>query len=161
MTTEKAATLAGEVLDLASRLDVRIREAAISALDAMVAAWAQCFDGQNVWLSEARDAVIFHYSKSNAFPIMPGDVIAFCARCPVYSSREHASDFLTFWAAHPYSDAIEAHTGVRPPQFNVPEGMSFTDERQFLAERLARWVGDNRRELVDAVMERRYKAVEE
>ncbi|WP_280393112.1 hypothetical protein [Nocardia wallacei] len=161
MTSEKAYLLAGEVLDLAARLDIRIREAAAASYEAMVSAWGLCFDGQKVWSAEARDAVVFHYSKPNSFPLTPGDVIAFCSRCPVYSSVDHANHFLAFWAEQPYADTIETYSGIRPPDFPLPESMSFADERKYLTTQLRAWVEDNREKLVDAIMERRYRGVEE
>lgn len=158
MKKAEAITIAGEVLELASQLDRKIAAAADAA---MIKAWAQCFQVQGVWPTEAREAVFHHYAQPNAFSLMPGDVIAYCARQPVHSSPEHASDFLDAWARHPYSDAIEAHTGIRPPFIAVPDSVDAAEERRLRVDVIERWVCENRAQLVDAVMVRRHQAVAE
>jgi hypothetical protein len=148
--------IAGKVLARAALLDSRIRDS-----DEIILAWARCFQGQKVWLEEALAAVDHHYQHANPFPLFPGDVIAYCAQCPVYSSADHARHFLEFWAQEPYSETIEAHTGIRPPEIAIPDYVPPSDERQFRVEHLTRWVAANRDQLVAAVMDRKFKAVTE
>lgn len=151
MTKEQ---LAVKVLRYAS-----IRDDRIQFSDAKCLAWAQLFKDQKVWLTEALEAVDKHYRKPNAFPIMAGDVIAYCESQPVYSSADHASQFLAEACRHPYSDWIENHTGVRPP---VPEGadaLRGDEQKQYLIEKLTDWVLENHDRLVRAILELRYDAV--
>ncbi|MEU2106448.1 hypothetical protein [Nocardia sp. NPDC019255] len=147
-------SIAGEVLERAALLDPRIK-----VEPAVIEAWADMFDGQKIWLTEALAAVKHHYLKTNPFPIMPGDVVAFCAEQPVYSSRDHAGEFLTVWSREPYSGVIEAHTGIQPPEIAIPDSLPRDQHRAFLADHLAAWVEANRERLVTAILERRHNAV--
>ena len=149
-------TIALDVLELAQSLDRRI-----DATEPIARAWAECFAGQKVWPQEARDAVITHYRKPGAWPIMPGDILAHCAIQPVYSSRDHAKYFLAYWTTEPYSDAIEAHTGIRPPMVEAPEDLRGDERKKYLGEKLTDWVLENHEQLVDAIMERRWNPVTE
>lgn len=148
--------VAGEVLERAALLDPRIR------VDIhVIEAWADLFDGQKVWRTEALAAVKNHYLKTNPFPIMPGDVVAFCANCPVYSSREHASEFLAHWCEFPYSDMITAQSGIQVPAFAIPDSLPREGHKRFLIDNLTGWVQANHERLVDGIMERRWDPVAE
>jgi hypothetical protein len=146
--------IAGRVLEEISLLDARIHVA-----EPVVLAWAHTFEGQEVYPEEAVAAVYRHYQKPNPFPMMPGDVIGYCATCPVWSSREHASAFLDFWAQHPYSDTIEAHTGMQPPAITTPDSVDLAEERRVRTEAIQRWINENREQLVTAVMTRKHRPV--
>ncbi|WP_433597905.1 hypothetical protein ACQPXH_19130 [Nocardia sp. CA-135953] len=126
-----------------------------------VGAWARCFTGQQVWPEEALEAVRVHYQQANAYPIKPGDVIAYCEAQPVWSSPEHVNHFLDTWSQFPYATVIEEHSGIRPPEFEVPDSVPREERRQYLVRELARWINDNRDALVAAILKRRHKAVEQ
>jgi hypothetical protein len=123
-----------------------------------VTAWAECFElAQKVWPTEARRAVIEHYSKPGSWRLTPGDVIAYCGKQPPWSSREHARQFIETWGGYPYSTVIEAYTGHAWPDVIPPEGMKLTEERAWLATERGKWVADNIEMLVDALMARKYE----
>jgi hypothetical protein len=110
----------------------------------VLAAWADVFRGQSVWLTEALDGVSEHYRAENPNRLMPGDVIGYCKRQPVWSSRDHAIAFLDIWSRHPYSPVIEDFTGIRPPEI---------DDRGAYRD----WVEAHRERLVDALIARRHE----
>lgn len=146
--------VATDVLAEAKRLDSRLE-----VDKATIAAWARCFEGAQVFPTEAVDAVHAHYRQKHSFPLMPGDVVSYCEAQPVWSSTEHASGFLDFWTRYPYSAAIEDYSGMRPPSPDVPDSVPPTEVRQWLIDRITEWVDENRVALVGAIMERRHKSV--
>jgi hypothetical protein len=153
---EKLAKIAGDVLSRAALLDPRINVEL-----PVIEAWADLFEGQKVWMDEALKAVNLHYSKPNPFPIMPGDIIAFCANCAPGSSADHANDFLDYWCDYPYAEAIEEVSGIAPPTFTVPDGLTLNERRQHLVKQLTAWVDENRARLVEAILERAWKSEDE
>lgn len=154
MVAATALIIAGEVLTRAYDIDPRIR-----FTKETVKAWATCFEGVKVFPEEALAAVHHHYNQPNAFVILPGDVIGYCAMCPPYSSAEHATFFLDYWVTYPHSDAIEDQSGIKPPEFPLPAYVTGDSERQYLIEQLTHWVDANRDELVAAILARRFNPV--
>lgn len=148
--------IAGRVLEEVSLLDTRIRVS-----EPVVLAWSRCFEGQDVFLEEAMDAVHRHYQKNNPYPIMPGDVISHCASCPPWSSAQHASAFLDTWAQYPYSTTIADYTGMQAAPLTAPDGLSSDEARKWLIARIAKWVNENRDALIAALIERKHKPVAE
>ena len=67
--------IAAAVLAEARELDRRIEPT-----PGTIKAWANCFGLHRVWRAEALEAVHRHYGRANAYPLMPGDVIAHCER---------------------------------------------------------------------------------
>lgn len=143
--------IATKVLAKAALLDHRINPTTET-----VRAWAECFEGQKVWTIEALDSVRAHYSKQNPFPIMPGDVIAYCEKQPVWSSNEHAWWFLEKMSNYPYSDAIASYTGIRFPEIDPPAGQTLEQERAWLKETRRKWVHENRQTLIGAILSNRH-----
>lgn len=148
--------IAADVLVEAKRVDRRLEVDKNT-----VAAWARCFEGSPVFPTEALDAVYRHYKQQPAFPLMPGDVVAYCEAQPPWSSAEHASAFLDLWVNHPYSSVIEDYAGIRMPHLEIPDSLSRELERQWLVDQISRWVNENRADLVAAILERRHKPVGE
>lgn len=126
-----------------------------SATKETVLAWADCFKGQKVWLTEALRAVDEHYRKSR-FPIMPADVIAYCEQQPVWSSNEHAWWFLEKMSEYPYSPAIAQHTGIEFPAIEPPADQTLEEERAWLKETRRKWVHENRQVLIGAILSNRF-----
>ncbi|MFE5790661.1 hypothetical protein [Rhodococcus erythropolis] len=122
--------------------------------ESVVSAWGGIFEGK-VWESEALAAVADHYAKPNAFPLMPGDVIAYCQAQPVWSSAEHAREFLRKWCQHPYSGAIGMQAGIEEPLFAIPESVVRDDHKKYLIHRLNAWVSENEQMLIDNILEKK------
>lgn len=120
-------------------------------LTEFVDAWTECLSDQ-VWPNEALQAVRNHYSSRDAFPIMPGDVIAHCQAQPVWSSAEHAREFLRKWCQHPYSGAIGMQAGIEEPLFAIPESVVRDDHKKYLIHRLNAWVSENEQMLIDNIL---------
>lgn len=152
---ETAIRIAGSVLEAARYSDPNapIAEEAITA-------WGHIFDGQPIWPDEALEAVYAHYRQEVAYPIKPGEILAYCKKQPVWSSREHASWALDMWARYPYSTSIADHTGIQPPEFEVPEHIPDGEVRDWLVQQTRAWVDANRAELIDAIIRRKHKVVE-
>lgn len=151
--TPEIAKVAMNVLTEARALDPRSMQFDTTT----VGAWARCLAGQPVWPDEALEAVHDHYRQEVAYPLKPGDVIAYCKTQPVWSSPEHASYFLDQWAQHPYATVIEEYSGIQLPEFEVPADIPHQDVRGWLVERLTAWIDDNRDRLVAAIVARRYE----
>ena len=145
--------VAVEILKLVSGFDARIRSLSTEDKRMMTEAWTLAFDGK-VWPEEGRRAVVEHYSKSNAFPIMPGDVITYCAKQPPWSSEDHARAFLLEKCNEPYSPVITDFTGICTPVFKVPEGDQ-RSRKAWEAEKLHAWVVENMDRLIAGLMSRR------
>lgn len=109
--------------------------------------------GDSCWPDEALDGVKAHYSRSNAFPLMPGDVLSFCQAQPPWSSEAHAAEFLRKWCMYPYSGMIGRQSGIQEPVFAIPESVGRHGEKNYLIERLRAWVDLRERELVAGVLE--------
>lgn len=149
--------IAGAVIDEAAMIDLRIRKDLTSPdkLQRQIAAWARVFekssDGRGaVWPKEAMDAVSAHYEKENAFPIMPGDIVAYCKRQPLTSSREHVSWWLDVWAQHPWSVAIEEAVGRPIPQLE-PDSYDSADLPRLIEQRRA-FINEQRNFFVDEIL---------
>ncbi|WP_159850241.1 hypothetical protein [Nocardia sp. CY41] len=151
--TPEIVHIACDVLEIAERLDRKN----IKFDDPTSEAWAYCFAGQPVWPSEARAAVYTHYQQANAFPIKPGDVIAYCKRQPVWSSADHVNDFLNTWSQYPNGRAIEDFSGIPQPDFEAPDDVPREERRDYRIRQLTQWIDDNRSELVAAILQKRHK----
>ncbi|PBC38548.1 hypothetical protein CJ179_38800 [Rhodococcus sp. ACS1] len=138
----RAHECAAKVLALAAVLDGRIPEYD----PARVEAWADCFQGKELWPREAMQAVRDHYSKPNAFQIQPGDVIHAVKAMPVTSSPERFADFLARWSMYPYSTVIQDMTGISwHPTYPCPEGIQgdAAAEREFHIREFKQFLGEN------------------
>ena len=132
-------------------------DSGMSADRETAAAWAECFEmAQKVWPTEARRAVVEHYSKPGSWRLTPGDIIAYCEKQPPWSSREHARQFLEMWGGYPYSTVIEAYTGHAWPEVIPPEGLKLTEERAWLVTVRGKWVADNIEMLIGDLVARKY-----
>ncbi len=137
MPSPTSLAIATQVLSKARIVDPRMRLGTTDTeSDAQIMAWAEIFDGEPVWPREALDAVAAHYRKGNAFPIMPGDVLAYCKTQPLTSSREHVSWWLDKWAQHPWSTVIEERIG-RPIPGLEPDSSDVSDEARLIRQRQA------------------------
>ncbi|WP_280389495.1 hypothetical protein [Nocardia wallacei] len=146
--------IAAKVLSEARYLDNKIQ------LDpGTTAAWARCFDGQKVFPTEALAAVHAHYRQPNAFPIKPGDIIAYCATQPIWSSEAHVRHFLAEATQYPYSTLIEDYSGIRPPETAIPDTAPIEQRRQHRIDEISEWVNTHRNQLVTAILNRRHKSV--
>lgn len=141
--------IAAAVLAEARELDRRIEPT-----PGTIKAWANCFGLHRVWRAEALEAVHRHYGRANAYPLMPGDVIAHCERQHPWSSRDHAGTWLDTMARYPYSPVFEDYTGIRQP--DPPAGASLDDERDLHRK----WIAENRETLIDGIMTRRHRPPE-
>jgi len=151
MTSDRTKGIAGAVLAKARLIDQRI-----TATAETIQAWAECFGNAELWPTEALAAVAEHYSRANPYPLMPGDVIEYCRAQPVWSSADHAAQFLEKWSDYPFSEAIAAWSGITPPIETLPTDMTAADERAFHATHLRKWVAKNRDVLIGAILSRRY-----
>lgn len=141
------------VLKLAVELDTRLTVPTSERIDA----WATLFVGK-VWPIEATAAVYAHYAKSPCAMLLPGDVIAFCARQPVWSSLDHARDWiLRVGVHHPYSGAIEAYSGIQGPAIAIPESLPMGQHKQYLTDQLTAWVTPRLDELAAAIVAERFQ----
>ncbi|OOL32609.1 hypothetical protein GQ85_06400 [Rhodococcus rhodochrous] len=155
MTENVYVRIAGTVLNEAAAIDHRIRKniTTTKQLQDQIAAWGRVFEKNGkVWPLEALDAVAEHYAKPDAFPIMPGDVIAYCNRQPVTSSPEHVSWFLDVWAQHPWSTAIEQLVGRDVPELSA-DSYEVAD-KQRLVELRRQYISEHRSELIGEAVER-------
>lgn len=151
MPTSAAVDIATKVLIKARMIDYRMRLGSTDEENAaQIAAWAEVFDGEPVWPREALDAVAAHYKKSNAFQIMPGDVLEFCKRQPVTSSPEHVSWFLDRWAQHPWSTAIEELVGKPIPGLE-PDSNDVRDKPRLIEQRRA-FIDKHRGYFIEQIM---------
>lgn len=147
--------VARQVIKRAVALDPRFPNPSKPAEKAeLVDAWESVLDGK-VWPDEAVKAVAVHYGRSNAFPIMPGDVVAYCQAQPAWSSAEHAREFLRKWCQHPYSGAIGMQAGIEEPLFAIPESVVRDDHKKYLIHRLNAWVSENEQMLIDNILEKK------
>lgn len=119
----KAREVAVRVLRVAAGMDYRMLNRDLSQ---MADAWALAFDGK-VWPDEGVAAVVAHYSKPNSFPIMPGDVVDYCARQPVWSSEDHVRDWLCTLEYYPNNVLIHHYSGYRQPADPAKYGPWFVD----------------------------------
>jgi len=142
--------IATQVLMAASALDHRVEPSTET-----IAMWAKCFEGKRVWPREAINAVADHYSKPNPFPPMPGDIIEFCRKQPVWSSREHLRFHLEYCAEDPLGGGIERATGIIPPPHQYPLDMRWSEEKALRTERLKKWIAENEDTLYGAALSRK------
>ena len=151
MPSQTSIAIATRVLSAAKMVDYRMRlNSTLEDDQAQIATWAEMFDGEPVWPSEAMGAVKAHYAKSNAFPLMPGDVIEHCKRQPVTSSPEHVSWFLDRWAQHPWSTAIEELVGKPIPGLE-PDSNDVRDKPRLIEQRRV-FIDKHRAYFVDQIM---------
>lgn len=151
MPSPTSLAIATQVLSKARIVDPRMRLGTTDTeSDAQIMAWAEIFDGEPVWPKEALDAVSAHYKKSNAFPIMPGDVLTYCKTQPLTSSREHVSWWLDKWAQHPWSTAIEEKVGRPIPQLE-PDSSDAADKPRLIEQRRA-FIDKHRDYFIDQIL---------
>lgn len=145
--------IAKSVIKLAHDFDHRLPIPTSERIDS----WAKLFEG-HVWPKEAVDAVLAHYRNPNAFPILPGDVVGYCKQQPVWSSPEHAREWVLYTAEHhPWSDAIWAYSDIEPAEITVPEGVTKSKgTRAYVSQRMVAWATENIESLTDAILARQY-----
>jgi len=149
--------IAAAVLKLAAQLDARMKPDGQDDHAARKAAWVMVIEGR-VWPTEAEAAVIAHYRNPRAFPIMPGDVIAYCEAQPVWSSIDHARDWIMHSAVQmPYSGAIEAYSGVQEPIIEIPPQIARENHKAYLTEQLTNWAQPRLDELATAIVTKRFQ----
>lgn len=136
------------VMRRAKALDNRLPNFSDDRLDA----WHAVLE-DSCWPAEALDAVKAHYAKPNAFQILPGDVVAYCQAQPVWSSVDHAREFLYKWCQHPYSGAIGLQAGIPEPVFTIPAGVPRHEEKKWLTEQLTAWVAAEETDLIKRIIE--------
>lgn len=139
------------VLRAAKIMDARMPGNSETALEV----WHRALSGGKVWPDEAVDSVYAHYAVKGAWPMTPGDVIAFCSDQPIWSSAAHAKEFLREWCQHPYSHKIEAETGIQEPVIDIPMSVPREGHKKYLQERLRVWVNSNEDRLVKAILDKR------
>ncbi len=116
-----------------------------------ISTWARVFENKT-WPQEAVEAVFDHYSKPNAFRIMPGDIVDYCARQPIWSSPDHViSTFRRYAVEQPFSLAFEHYSGVRPPQEVYDVGAA---DRAAASRMVSEWLESNLDEIVASVIKR-------
>lgn len=148
--------LAKKVLKLAGALDARMampasRDDQIDRVDA----WGSALKGR-VWPSEAEDAVIEHYRERRSI-LLPGDVVDYCKRQPVWSSVEHARDWIyRIGLQEPYSGAIEAYSGMQEPRIEIPAEIAREAHKDWLVMKLTEWAVPRIDELAAAIVARKY-----
>lgn len=121
-------------------------------------AWGTVF-ANKVWPDEAVAAVDAHYSTAGAFPILAGDVVAYCQKQPVWSSEGHVADFLRRAPDYPYSGAIGLYAGIEEPVIDIPAGTPRHREREVLTFGIREWVAKNRDDLTDRIIRTRYTGI--
>lgn len=144
--------VAQRALALAAILDSRIPDYD----PARVKAWADCFVGEDVFEAEALAAVRAHYKRPNAFPILPGDIIAAVRHMPINSSPERVMAFIQKWSAYPYSDSIQKLTGLDwRPTYPTPAGIhgDAAKEREWHIAEMRAWIRGNATQLVQAALD--------
>lgn len=143
--TSDAITIAEAVLYKASEIDYRLKlPDTAEAIDRKVQAWASVFNssGENgagtvVWLFEALAAVDSHYSKSNAFPIMPGDVVDKATKPIFTSSRERMTAWLLEWMTkYPLSNFVQTVLDIEWYPESRERAEASIESRNWLLERL-------------------------
>lgn len=148
--------VARSVLRLAASLDQRLYPVGQGFQDERRKAWASLFVGR-VWPSEAEQAVVDHYRVAGAFPILPGDVVAFCDRQPVWSSVEHAKDWvMRVGVQNPYSGVIGLYSGVHEPVVEIPVEVGREGEKAFLVAGLSEWAAPRLDMLAEEIVRRRF-----
>lgn len=151
MPSPTSLAIATQVLVKARIVDTRMRLGTTETeSDAQIMAWAEIFDGEPVWPKEALDAVAAHYKKSNAFPIMPGDVVDYCKRQPVTSSREHIEWVIDLHVNHPWSQTIQTLVGRPIPQ--LEPDTDDVDDKPRLVEKRRAFINEYRGYIVDQIM---------
>jgi len=144
--------IAAAVIAEAAGIDTRIRKGLANqeALDRQIESWARVFQGQPIWPREALEAVAEHYRNGDAFPIMPGNILEYCKRQPVWSSPEHAAAWLDWAAENPWTPALEMYVG-RPVPGMQPDSYDLADKAR-LVERNRAFVAEHRQALVEAIL---------
>lgn len=148
--------IARAVLSLAKAIDPKMPRPD----EAVLLGWAATFQGQRVWIDEARRAVTDFYAHNAERRIMPADVIAFCKRQPVWSSREHVIEFLYSWAEEPLSTVIERHTGIQPPIRTDWDHLPWVQRKPHLIAATKKWIAEHEGELAVAAMTVRHEPLE-
>lgn len=145
--------IAKSVLKLALDFDDRMSIPNAARVDA----WTSVITGR-VWPREAEAAVCEHYSQIPCGVLLPGHVVDFCARQPVWSSREHAADWIqTVGLAYPYSGAIEAYSGIPEPVIDDVDSVPWDQQRTYLVDKLTDWATSRLDELVDAIVAKQFR----
>lgn len=157
VTTTSYVDIARNVLRIAATCDPRMEPSSQEMHNARREAWATLFTG-HVWPLEAEAAVYDHYRDARAFPLLPGDVVDYCASQPVWSSPEHARDWiLRVGVRNPYSGAIEAYSGISEPVIAIPESLPRGQQKAYLIEKLTEWATPRLDELTEAILAKRFR----
>lgn len=157
MVTLDYVDIARSTLKLAADFDVRMHPGNQEVQNDRRQSWALLFNG-HVWPAEAEAAVIEHYRNPRAFPLMPGDVIDYCAKQPVWSSPEHARDWiLRVGVRNPYSGAIEAYSGIQEPAITIPESLPRCQHKTYLIQALTEWATPRLDELAAAIVAKQFR----
>lgn len=157
MVTPDYVEIARTTLKLAANFDQRMRPINQEMQNERRAAWALLFTG-HVWPTEAEAAVIDHYRNPRAFALMPGDVIDYCAKQPVWSSQEHATDWiLRVGVRNPYSGAIEAYSGITEPVIAIPDSVPRCQHKTHLIQALTDWATPRLDELAAAIVAKQFR----
>ncbi|OZD05118.1 hypothetical protein CH275_12165 [Rhodococcus sp. 06-235-1A] len=149
-TLDDAIDIAADVLAKAALLDYRMPRRD----DGVTAAWAEIFVDEPIWIKEALEAVAIHYKKPDPTRLMPGTVLAIVAAIPIGpdSSDERVDSWLLGCAQHPYSFAIEEHTGVKTPRWDdTPAGFDTAAAKAWATNGNIVWVREHRDELAQGL----------
>ncbi|WP_157978334.1 MULTISPECIES: hypothetical protein [Nocardia] len=114
-------------------------------------AWAALFEGQDLGVTEAVQAVKDYYRQPNRFPIKPGDILAITRTMPVTSSPERVEAFIDRWSVHPYSRTIQDLTGIEWSPPDPPKGFDVDDAeklREFHLAAFRKWIARNHTRMV-------------
>ncbi|MDJ0403938.1 hypothetical protein QNA23_10635 [Rhodococcus erythropolis] len=149
MSTPAAVAIAAAVLAKAALIDYRMPKPD----DAVIEVWAEVFAGQQVWLAEAIDAVAVHYRQPEAPRLMPGHILKIVASLPLgaNSSDDRINHWLGQCSRNPYSLAVEDRTGIAPPQWEPPTGLTIAESTDWASQQYRAWLLDNRDRLAHAV----------
>lgn len=148
--------IARTVLKLAASFDQRLYPVSQEFQDERRKAWATLFVGR-VWPEEAEQAVVSHYRNPRAFPILPGDIVAYCDSQPVWSSRDHARDWvMRMGVQNPYSGVIEQYSGIREPIIEIPPEIRREGEKAHLIAKLTEWATPRLDELAEAIVAKKF-----
>ncbi|WP_032376679.1 hypothetical protein [Rhodococcoides fascians] len=143
--------VAARVLAKATLLDSRMP----TCDEAVIAAWAEVFDGQGIYLHEALQAVRDFYRGQPRDRLMPGDVIARVKAMPLgsTSSDERIRAWLWASAQYPFSPAIRDATGIDVPRWDdTPTELTKAAEIvDWARTRNIAWVREHLDDLIDAI----------
>lgn len=145
-----AVSIATRVLAKASLLDSRMPVED----ETVIAAWAEVFEGQAIWLHEALEAVKDFYREQTRDRIMPADVLTRIAAMPLgsNSSDERIKAWLWTWAQHPFALVIQDKSGVETPRWDdPPAGLDNAAVKSWAVRGNIAWMREHLAELIDGI----------